>query len=251
MRILYLFPGPLSSTSGGADELRRRQGILRFWVGPDVIVDVWDTTDSSGNGTGPISFETAYEGYLSLPAVVSALQRAEDIGYDAAILGCFGDPALEAVRERIYRLPVIGPGAASCHLAAQLGDSFGVVTTSKLFITPARRMIANLGLTARCADLTLVDQAPREMGDGTLQRVLEAAHRLRDAGADSLVLGCLTLGFLGIDEQVNVELGMPIINPGRAALHTAEMIVRSGLHPSPLAYPTPRGPRIESAGTGT
>lgn len=245
MRILYLFPGPLSATDGGGEELRRRQDVLRAWVSPDVTVDVWDT-----DAPGPVSFETAYEGYLAMPAAVSALQRAADAGYDAAILGCFGDPALDAVRERMDRLPVVGPGAASCHLAAQLGESFGVITTSELFVTPARRMIAQLGLTARCADLALVDQAPREMGDDTLPRVVEAARRLRAAGADTLVLGCLTLGFLGLDDQLGAEVGMPVVNPGRAALHTAEAIARSGLVPSPLAYPAPRGPYVTSTVRG-
>lgn len=241
MRILYLYPGPLSATAGGADELRRREELLRTWAAPDTTVDVRDTAAPDGTATGPVSFETSYEGYLALPGAVAALDRAEADGYDAAILGCFGDPALEAVRERMDRLPVVGPGAASCHLAAQLGEAFGIVTTSALFMTPARRLVAQLGLAARCVDIALVDQAPRDMGDDTADRVRDAAERLRDAGADTLVLGCLTLGFLGVAERLTADLDLPVVNPARASLATAETLVRCGLLPSPVAYPTPHG----------
>lgn len=54
-----------------------------------------------------------------------------------------------------------------------------------------------------------------------------------------LKLGCMSLGFLDIDQQVSAELGVPIVNPARAALGAAERLVRARLRPSKLAYPTP------------
>ncbi|MQA79419.1 MAG: hypothetical protein GEV10_13230 [Streptosporangiales bacterium] len=79
------------------------------------------------------------------------------------------------------------------------------------------------------------------MGDETATRVRAAADRLREAGADTLVLGYLTLGFLGVAERLTADLGLPVVNPARAALAAAETLVRSGLGPSPVAYPAPRG----------
>lgn len=44
---------------------------------------------------------------------------------DAAILGCFGDPGIDAMRKLTSRMVVVAPGAAGCHLAAVCGESFG------------------------------------------------------------------------------------------------------------------------------
>ena len=55
----------------------------------------------------------------------SVRRRLPDLGSDLPALctiynGCFSDPGLEALRE-LTSIPVVGPGAAALHLAAQLG----------------------------------------------------------------------------------------------------------------------------------
>lgn len=92
MRILYLYPGPLSAVEGGTEELKRRQSILRALAPADVVRDV---THGGHPSKGPVSFETAYEGFILVGGAARALEQAEAEGYDAAVLGCFGDPGLE------------------------------------------------------------------------------------------------------------------------------------------------------------
>lgn len=50
MKFLYLVPGPLTATAGGAAELRCRHDLLRTWASPGVTIDAWDTTDADGAG---------------------------------------------------------------------------------------------------------------------------------------------------------------------------------------------------------
>lgn len=163
MRILYLYPGPLSAVEGGKDELARRQDILRALAPVGVTVDVRDLTHGGHPPKGPVSFETAYEGAILVEGSARVLEEAEAEGYVAAVLGCFGDPGLEALRERLSRLVLVGPGQTSCHLAAMLGETLGVVTTSSLFINPARRMVHAQGLGNRAVGIEVVDMPPREL----------------------------------------------------------------------------------------
>jgi allantoin racemase len=52
-------------------------------------------------------------------------------------------------------------------------------------------------------------------------------------GADVLVPGCMSMGCLGVADDVQKRLEIP------AALETAETLVALGLAHSRLAYPTP------------
>src|SRR5437588_144954 len=69
--------------------------------------------------------------------------------------------------------------------------------------------------------------------------IKSAGARLVDSGADVIALGCMSLGFLDVDERLSEELGVPVINPARAALATAELLVHANLYPSKVAYPQP------------
>jgi allantoin racemase len=244
MRILYLYPGPLSAVDGGREELERRQDILRSLAPPDVMVDVRDVTHGGRPPKGPVSFETAYEAFTLVEGAASVLEEAEAEGYDAAVLGCFGDPGLEALRERLSRLVLVGPGASSCHLATMLGETFGVVTTSSLFINPARRMVHALGLAERAVGIEVVDMPPRELARDpavTSDRTLASIERLKDKGANAIVLGCMTLGFLAARGALKPDCGIPVVSPVTAAFQLSIALVRCGLKPSKAAYPSPTG----------
>jgi hypothetical protein len=58
--------------------------------------------------------------------------------------------------------------------------------------------------------------------------------------ADVLVLGCMSLSFLGVAEHARERIGMPVINPALCALKTAEALVAQQLKPSRRTYGTPR-----------
>jgi allantoin racemase len=49
----------------------------------------------------------------------------------------------------------------------------------------------------------------------------------------------MSMAFLGVAEQLSEELGVPVLNPARTALKTAEALVSSGLRHSKKAYPVP------------
>jgi hypothetical protein len=125
VKISYVIPGPMSQGPLGPAEVARRQDILRGWAAPDVEVTVRECPQ------GPASIESAYEEYLSVAGLAAVLTELEEQSQaDAAIVGCFGDPGLDALYEVTSSLPVVGPGEASMHFACMLGRPFGIITVA-------------------------------------------------------------------------------------------------------------------------
>lgn len=236
MRIVYLVPGPMGSSPAGKAELARRGALLRTWAMPGTTVDIIDVN------RGPASIESMYEEYLSIPAAAERAVELEQDGYDAAVLGCFGDPGLDALRELVC-MPVVGPGEAGFHAAAMSGYRFSVITITQSVIGPTFRQVANAGLRDRLASVRVVDTPVLSLANDraeTVRRVVEQGRvALEQDGADTLVLGCMTMGFLEIAEEVSSILEVPVINPGRMALATAEALASAGVRHSKRAFMTP------------
>jgi allantoin racemase len=236
-RLLYAVPGAMSKTALGREEVLRREKVLSTWSAGDVDVSVRDVP------TGPASIESAYEEYLSVAPTAALLRDAEAEGFDAAILGCFGDPGLDAMREITTRMPVVGPGEAAFHAAAMLGDQFGIVTVAYGVVAPLRHLVAGCGLSGKLAGINVAETSVLDVTgnrDAMIDAVIEKGRALiEQRDADALVLGCMSLAFLDITGELEAELGVPVVNPARVGLHTAEMLARAGLRHSKKTHPQP------------
>lgn len=236
MRILYQLTSPMEKTVLGAAEVARRQEFLRARATSGVDVEVWSL------GDGPPSIESEYEAALVVPELTRSVPRAAREGLDAVIIGCFSDPGLGALRE-IVSIPVVGPGTSAVHLAAQLGNRFAILSPLEESRPRVERHVAALGFEARLAAVRGIGMSVLDVArdrEGVLDRLAEIGRAaIRDDHADVLVLGCMSMGFLGITDDVQKRLEIPVVNPVVAALKTAEMIVALGLSHSRLAYPTP------------
>lgn len=244
MRVQYLVPGPMSKGPMGLAEVRRREELLNDWAFSGTEVKVVDVPD------GPASIESSYEELLSVPATLEGIMQAEKDGYDAVIIGCFGDPGLEAARE-LVTMPVIGPGEASLLLAASLGHRFSVITILDSVIAAQELQAYKAGVRDKLASVRATDIPVLSLmkdKQATLKRVLEVgAVAIKQDRADALIFGCMTMSFLGIAEDVSSTLGVPVINAGRTALKAAESLVSQGMSHSKKAFPTPPKLRKEEA----
>jgi|1186.fasta_scaffold10359_2 allantoin racemase len=236
-RVLYAIPGALSKTALGPEEVQRREKVLSSWSAPDVDVAVRDVP------TGPASIESALEEYLSVFPTAALLRDAEQEGFDAAVLGCFGDPGLDALREITTRMPVVGPGEAAFHVASMLGERFGIVTVAHGVVSPLRHLVARSGLSERLAGIAVAETSVLDVTgnrDGMIDAVIEQGRALIERrDADALVLGCMSLAFLDITAHLEDALGVPVVNPAKAGLYTAEMLARAQLRHSKRTYPQP------------
>ena len=90
-------------------------------VRPDIKIDF------VGTRHGASLLDSPYEAALGDMWVLDAGARAEEEGYAAVCINSMSDSGLSALRSRLT-IPVVGPGRASFHLAADLGKRFSVIT---------------------------------------------------------------------------------------------------------------------------
>ena len=143
MRILYQLTSPMDKTVG-PQEVARRQKVLQDHAsaGTEVIAEP--------TAKGPAAIESAHDAGLVVPELIRLAPLAEKRGFGAIIIGCYSDPGLDALRE-LLTIPVIGPGAASLHLAAQLGTRISVLTPSGRGYGRVAARLRGLGHCAACS----------------------------------------------------------------------------------------------------
>lgn len=240
MRILYQLTSPMEKTVLGPAEVARRREFLRTRAAPGVDVEVWSLAD------GPPSIESAWEAALVVPELTRLVVQARGEGFDAVIVGCFSDPGLEALRE-LVDIPVIGPGSSAVHLAAQLGTRFTIISPLAGGDGRVKARLRALGLADKFASVRSIGMSVLDLArdrEAVLERVSEVARAaVREDGADVFVLGCMSMGFVGVADDVGKRLELPVVNPVVVALKTAEMVVAMGLSHSKAAYPIP--PKLE------
>ena len=182
---------------------------------------------------GPVSIESAYDEALAAPPTLELVRQANEEGYDAIVLACFSDPALDAAKE-ISEVPVIGIEEATLHMAAMLGHKFSIMTslTSRI---PTRDLHVRLhGLESAFASAPALNMPVLEMDanpDEAKARILELARKaVQEDGAEVIVLGCA--GLAGYAEDIERELGAVVLDPTSVALKVAEAVADLGLRHS-------------------
>ena len=232
-RILYQLVAPLDVTVGPQEPARRRTFLERFAT-PGTEVHVRSPAQ------GRDSIESAWDAAVVGPHLIDGVLAAEREGFDAAIIGCFSDPALDAAREAAS-IPVIGPGMAAVHLALQLGDRISIISPNNGDVGRSRAFMRGLGLEDRLASargmgLSVPDLA-RAHG-AAMEQIVETARRcVHEDGADVLILGCMSMAFLDPTPHLVSNLGIPVVNPVIAAIKTAELFLAHGLSQSRARWP--------------
>jgi len=182
--------------------------------------------ESLGEEKGPEHVEySAYE-VMVMPAIVQKVIDAEQRGFDAAIIGCFYDPALQAAREVSKNMMISAPSEAACSIARSLGDSMSIIVGRKKTIPKINQNLILYGMERNFAGFRSVDLGVLQFQhdpDETMRRIRrEAKKSIEEDHADVIVLGCTAE--LGFHEALQNELGAPVLDASIAALKHAEML---------------------------
>jgi len=190
---------------------------------------------------GPESIESSYDEVLAGPYILEQAIQAEKEGYEAIIIYCGSDPAVDAVRE-VVGIPVIGPGKASKLVALDLGYRFSVLTVLESCVSRDHEAVLKEGIPderlASVRSIGIPVSNVRDDMESTFMGLYEAGKRCIEIdGAHCLVLSCL--GMAGMGQRMSEALGVPVLDPAPIAVHYAEMLVDIGLSQSRLSYPQP------------
>ena len=237
MKIVYVVPGIMNPT-----EMARRGKFLQDWAFTGTQADIVCVPE------GPASIESMYEEYLCIPATAKLMVQLEKEGYNAAILGCAGDPGLDAMRELTTEMNVVGPGQSGMLAAAMLGHRFSIVTIDDSLSNSYYDMAFKAGVHAKLASVVSVNIPVLELMDDKERSLSKTIDMCKDAlerdRADVIVLGCMTMGFLNVAEEIENAIGVPVVNPAKVSLKFAEGLVGSKLRHSKKAFATP--PKVSS-----
>ena len=233
-RIVYQLVAPMEKTLGIA-EMERRRDYLQRHAGPSTEIKVQSVP------SGYPSIESERDAVMIAPHLVNGLQQAEKDGARAGIVGCFSDPALGAVRETV-KMPVVGPGQSAITLALQLGERYSILSPLDSGAKRARPRLRSQGFTERLASIRGVGVSVVDLSRGdnaAWDRIVDTGKRCIDDGADVLVMGCMSMAFMGIERELSDRLDVPVVSPVLAALKTAETMLDLNLAHSRTAWPSP------------
>lgn len=234
-RIVYQLVAPMEKTLG-AGEIERRRDYLQRHAAAQTEICVQSVP------SGYPSIESERDAVAVAPHLVAGMQKAESEGASAGIIGCFSDPAIDAARE-VVRMPVVGPGQSAVNLALQLGERYAILSPLD---SGAKRAIPRLraqGLAERLAcvrgvGVSVVDLA--RGGNEAWDRIVATGRRcIEEDGADVLIMGCMSMAFMGVERDLSDRLSAPVVSPVLAALKTAETLLELGLAHARTAWPSP------------
>ncbi|HUV07420.1 MAG TPA: aspartate/glutamate racemase family protein [Spirochaetia bacterium] len=239
-KILYLVPGVGLSD----EEKKRRENLANSFLTQKENRVFVDDVDE-----GPSSIESSVEEFMSVPGTLKKLVEVQE-DYDAMIIGCAGDPGLVPARE-LARIPVIGPIESSLAVASMLGENFSIITVLDSIVPAIWHILRAYGLEHKCASVRVVNCPVLDLA-GKLDQVVDAflqesQKAVKEDRAASLVLGCMSMAFLLVDELARGKVDVPIINPAKVSVKAAEMLVSLGLSQSRATYPKPNYEKLKKS----
>lgn len=186
--------------------------IRRAVGGPDVEV--------ATSTAGPVAIESDADVAAAVDPMLAVARDREAAAY---VVACFSDPGLDELRASTAT-PAFGVAESAIKLAAEVGSKIGVISSVAASIPRHERYWERIG----AADLIAAD-IPTGLGvlelDSSVgfERAVETGRRLIESGADVIVLGCT--GMTHMESALEAELGVPVIDPCRAAVELARRAI--------------------------
>lgn len=171
-------------------------------------------------------------GSIVAPKILKIIKQAEKRNFDAAIIGCFYDPAIKEAREISEKIVVTAPMEASLHIASTLGQRFSIIVAWGKLIPLMKENVVKYGFKDNLASFKSID-IRRDAGKAidlqldikeTKHRIVEVSKKaIEEDGAEVIILGCTE--YFGFYKELQDTLCVPVIDVSLAALHYAEFLI--------------------------
>ena len=194
---------------------------------------------------GPASIESAFDEALAAPGVIAKVIEAEREGAAAVVIDCLGDIGMHVGRE-LTRIPVVGAGESSMHVAAMLGHRFSILTTLQRVFYLNENQAKIYGVFDKLASLRAVDLSVLELEKDaaalTERMVEQGVKAVEEDGAHALLFGCTGMYRVARGVAAGMQqrgYDVPVVEPLATAFQFAQMLVTLNLQFSKITYPYP------------
>lgn len=203
----------------------------------DKVKDADTTVEIHGiTKIGGVADQYRYLEYLETGEVLENVQRAQDEGFDAFLIGNIADPGLRECRE-IASIPVLGLCESTLHLACMMGANFSLVTLNEKFTARIVENVDRAGLRGRLAGVArlkmdrILDLKEGFTDPQARQRIIDGflhcAGTLVDDGAEVVIpAGGVAMALLADAGVHDAGRGASILNGVTALVKMGEMAVR-------------------------
>jgi allantoin racemase len=217
------------------DERRRREEVAKRYSSAEVDVGIISVGARPFDGLGPAEIQAA------APIFHDAFRQAKREGYDAVVPLGMLDLGVDGGRS-VVDIPVVAPLQAVLHVAAQVGEHFGVVCYHPSAIPRHRAQTRAYGMESfiagrRASGFYVQHIAANK--DQMVESFLKAARALIEGdGADVIIPQGITQCPVTIDPKwLAAELGVPVVEGIGAPIRMAAMLVALGLRQSRVRWP--------------
>ena len=203
----------------------------------DKVKDVNTSVEIHGiTKIGGVTDQYRYLEYLETGEVLENVQRAQDEGFDAFLIGNIADPGIRECRE-IATIPVLGLCESAMHLACMMGANFSLVTLNEKFTARIVENVDRAGLRSRLNGVArlkmdrILDLKEGFTNPQARQQIidefLKCAGTLVEGGAEVVIpAGGVAMALLADAEVNNAGKGTPILNGITSLVKMGEMAVQ-------------------------
>jgi allantoin racemase len=216
------------------EQRRLREEVAKGYSSADVEVGIVSVAARPFDGLGPAEIQTA------APLFHDAFRQAERDGYDAVVPLGMLDLGVDGGRS-VVDIPVVAPLQAVLHVAAQVGEQFGVVCYHPSAIPRHRAQTRAYGMESfiagrRASGFYLQHIAANK--DKMIESFLEAARGLiTEDGADVIIAQGITQCPVQMKPKWLADrLGVPVVEGIGAPIKMAAMLVSLGLRQSRVRW---------------
>lgn len=215
MKIKVINPNTTLSMTASIEECAKR------YAAPGT--ELWAVSPE----TGVNSIECYVDEYLAIPGVLKEIVKGDqEEGADAFIIACFGDPGLQAARE-VTDKPVLGIAESAIAAAKMIAPYFSIVSVLDRSAKVTEDVVYNNGAEKFCRSIRSTGLGVLEFGQDPERGLAALARQSRLAvqedKAECILLGCA--GFVDFVDQLNKELGVPVLDGVMPAVKFAEALV--------------------------
>jgi len=223
--------------------------LLKSYASPDTTFEFAYPDDLGGGAVLALLEErkalSGLHHILETPALVKKAIEAEQKGFDGVIQSNTFDPGVEASRLAV-RIPVIGLLRASLHFTASICDRIGLIVPLETHMPHTMRLVQTYGMsTFVCGIRTVGLYDTGDLSgyhDVVVERTLAVGRELIAQGAQAIIpLGGKIYPYVVTPEELEPQLGVPVINTKAVGVSYAELMARNRIKHSIKAYPCPTG----------